>query len=141
MTNFDEETVAGDTDIIRTGLELLQAACHTASSNAGWWRDPETDADLREGALGYMAFPTKAMLVVTEVSEAIEGHRCNKMDDKLPHRTMVECELADAFIRLMDLGGAYKLDLAGAIIEKMGYNLTRPDHQMSNRRKVGGKLY
>jgi len=83
----------------------------------------------------------KLMLVVSEVSEAMEGHRKNLMDDKLPHRKMVEVELADAVIRIADLAGALGLDLGGAIQEKMDYNAVRPDHKPENRLKPGGKQF
>lgn len=42
------------------------------------------------------------MLAVSELSEALEGHRKNLPDDKLPHRSMVEVELADFIIRMLD---------------------------------------
>jgi len=63
------------------------------------------------------------------------------MDDKLPHRTMLEVELADAVIRISDLAGALKLDLGGAIAEKLKFNATRPDHKPENRQAIGGKAY
>lgn len=46
-------------------------------------------------------------LVITEIAEATEGERKNLMDDHLPHRKMGEVELADAMIRMLDLGGRY----------------------------------
>lgn len=61
------------------------------------------------------------------------------MDDKLKHRLMEEVELADALIRIFDYAGAYKLDLGGALLEKMAYNKNRADHKIENRRKEGGK--
>lgn len=42
------------------------------------------------------------MLIVSEISEAMEAHRKNLMDDKLPHRHGIEAELADVIIRLLD---------------------------------------
>lgn len=83
----------------------------------------------------------KLMLIVSEVAEAMEGHRKNLMDDKLPHRSMVEVELADTVIRIFDLAGAMKLDLGGAMEEKLNFNKTRPDHKLENRIKDGGKSY
>lgn len=65
-------------------------------------------------------------LMHTELSEAVEGIRKNAMDDKLPHRSMEEVELADALIRILDDAGAYKFDLGGAVVEKLNYNRTRP---------------
>jgi hypothetical protein len=81
------------------------------------------------------------MLIVSEVSEAMEGHRKNLMDDKLPHRPMVEVELADAVIRIFDLAGAKGYDVAGAIVEKLAYNAQRADHKPENRLAEGGKAY
>lgn len=81
------------------------------------------------------------MLIVSELSEALEGHRKNLMDDKLPHRKMFEVELADALIRLWDLAGAANLDLGGAYIEKMAYNENRADHKRENRLAENGKKY
>ena len=72
---------------------------------------------------------------------AIVGHRKNLMDDKLPHRKMLEVEIADAIIRLFDLGGALNLDIGGAIGEKLAYNAHRPDHKPEARAAAGGKAY
>ena len=83
--------------------------------------------------------PEKLMLIVTELAEAMEGYRKDLMDDKLPHRKMLEVELADAMIRIFDLAAALELDLGGALIEKMAYNAQRADHQIENRLKPGGK--
>ena len=63
------------------------------------------------------------------------------MDDKLPHRSMIEVELADAVIRIADLAGALNLDLGGAVQEKLEFNRHRPDHKLENRIAEGGKAY
>jgi NTP pyrophosphatase (non-canonical NTP hydrolase) len=68
----------------------------------------------------------KHMLIVTEIAEASEGVRKNTMDEHCPQFTSEEVELADAFIRIMDLAGVRKLRLGGAIKAKLRYNLTRP---------------
>ena len=119
------------------GNELVRI-CHGASKAAGWWNDLQTGDPLieRPHVVG-----EKLMLVVSEVSEAMEGHRKNLPDDKLPHRPMVEVELADAVIRIADLAGALGLDLGGAIAEKMAFNATRPDHKAENRKLENGKKY
>lgn len=119
------------------GQELVRI-CHSASAAAGWWNDLETGAPLvdRPHVVG-----EKLMLIVSEVSEAMEGHRKGLADDKLPHRSMVEVELADAVIRIADLAGALGLDLGGAIAEKLEYNRNRPDHKPENRKAEGGKKY
>lgn len=118
--------------------DILQSVCHGASSKAGWWVDLHTGASIlqRPHVVG-----EKLMLIVSEVSEAMEGHRKNLMDDKLPHRKMVEVELADAAIRIFDLAGAMGLDLGGAIAEKLAYNAVREDHKPEARKAAGGKAY
>jgi hypothetical protein len=71
----------------------------------------------------------------------MEGYRKGLMDDKLPHRKMIEVELADAVIRCFDLAGALGLDLAGAMAEKLAYNAMRADHKPENRAAEGGKKF
>lgn len=116
----------------------LTAICHAASVHAGWWNDLETGEPLidRPHLVG-----EKLMLIVSEVAEAMEGHRKSLMDDKLPRRPMIEVELADAVIRICDLAGALGLDLGGAIAEKLDFNAQRPDHKPEARRAAGGKAY
>ena len=47
------------------------------------------------------------ILVVSEVTECMEGERKDLMDDKLPHRKMAEVEMADTAIRVLDVMGAF----------------------------------
>lgn len=127
-------------------LNKLQFDIHAGNIAAGWWTDLKTGIDLAEEAfqgtrLGKALVAEKLALVHSEVSEALEGHRKNLPDDKLPHRKMIEVELADAVIRILDLSGALELDLATAIFEKLEYNSIRPDHKISNRIKENGKAY
>jgi NTP pyrophosphatase (non-canonical NTP hydrolase) len=124
----------------------LMNVCHQASLTAGWWNDLKTGTDFaqecRDGTrLGRAIVAEKLCLTHSEISEAMEGHRKGLMDDKLPHRPMIEVELADAMIRIADLAGALGLDLGGAISEKMSYNAVRPDHKPEARMADGGKAY
>lgn len=64
-------------------------------------------------------------LITYEVSEALEADRKDLMDDKLPARKGLEVELADALIRILDMAGGLKLDLGGAMIEKLEFNRSR----------------
>ena len=119
---------------LNNAVNLIQVAAHSASKNAGWWQNTDIENDRH-------VVPAKLCLIHSEISEAMEGHRKDMMDDKLPHRKMIEVELADALIRIADLAGAMNLDLGGAVVEKMEYNSNRSDHKLENRSKAGGKVY
>lgn len=108
----------------------LQKLCYETSLNAGWWANPDP-----------LIIPVKLCLIHSEISEAMEGHRKDKMDDHLPHRKSLEVEMGDAIIRIFDLGGRLGFDLEGAILEKLAYNKKRADHKMENRMAEGGKKY
>lgn len=112
-------------------LNTYRDEIHTDSIAAGWWED------------GYDKYVigTKLMLIVSEVAEAMEGVRKDLMDDHLPHRSMVEVELADALIRILDLAGALGVDIEGAVQEKLSYNEKRADHKPENRAAEGGKKF
>lgn len=120
------------------GLQEMQILCHGLAARSGWWTSRLTGKplDLTQVNIG-----EKLMLIVSEVAEAMEGHRKDLRDDKLPHRSMIEVELADTLIRILDLAGFLGLDLAGATIEKLAFNQQRPDHKIENRNAPGGKAY
>lgn len=123
----------------------LTAICHDAAAKAGWWTDLKTGENLAVDHLNEtparINVPEKLCLIHSEISEAMEGHRKNLMDDKLPHRKMLEVELADALIRIYDLAGGLGLDVGGAMAEKLAYNAQRADHKIENRVKEGGKAF
>lgn len=126
------------------GLNSLAAIIHQRNVDAGWWSDLITGADLRgkdENGRDRRNVPELLCLVHSELSEAMEGYRKNLMDDKLPHRGMFEVELADALIRIFDIAGSQKLDLAGAVLEKLAFNKVRPDHKKENRLSDEGKKF
>lgn len=127
-------------------INKLQEEIHSSNLEAGWWTDLTSGVDLSEEArsntrLGKAIVAEKLCLIHSEISEAMEGARKNLQDDKLPHRKMIEVELADAVIRIFDLCGALQLDIGSAIVEKREYNQNRPDHQIENRLKENGKAY
>ena len=115
--------------------QFNNAAREVRYINKNWWIDIDTGKSL-ERNIGELL-----MLVVSELSEAMEGDRKNLMDDKLTHRKMFEVEIADAFIRLLDISGGLGLDISGAIAEKLAFNLNRADHKIENRLKENGKKY
>jgi NTP pyrophosphatase (non-canonical NTP hydrolase) len=117
-------------------VQVLQQVCHAQSAKAGWWTDLATGQPIE---ISKTLISEKLMLIVTEVAEAMEGNRKDKMDDHLPHRKMIEVELADAVIRIADLAGALNLDLGQAVYEKLQYNQTRKDHSLEARMGANGK--
>lgn len=119
--------------------KTIQDVCHTAALQ--WWIDTETGEDVRTWPPKFFKLwvASKLMLSVTELAEAMEGLRKDVQDDKLPHRKMLEVELADCVIRCFDLAGGLKFDLGGAIAEKLAYNAQRADHKLENRIAAGGK--
>lgn len=114
---------------ISEAADLLMTMCHRVANECGWWSNT-TERDI----------PRLLMLCVSELAEAIEGDRKGLMDDHLPHRKMLEVELADCAIRIFDMAGGLGLDLPGAIAEKIAYNVGRADHKPENRAN-GGKKY
>jgi hypothetical protein len=113
----------------------LAADIHAGNVAAGWYSNPQTGEPIKRNV------PEMLCLVHSEVSEAMEGYRKGLMDDKLPHRQMIEVELADAIIRILDLAAYLRLDVGAAIEEKRAYNATREDHKLENRVKAGGKAF
>jgi NTP pyrophosphatase (non-canonical NTP hydrolase) len=123
---------------VAQAVNTLTTVCHGRSKDAGWWNDLQTGKPL---TLNVADVGLKLMLIVSEVAEAMEGHRKGLKDDKLTHRAAVEVELADAIIRICDMAGGMGLDLGGALAEKLEYNKHREDHKIENRKKEGGKKY
>lgn len=78
-------------------INKLSKEIYEQNKERGWWDDPDR-----------CVYQT-LQLVSTEVSEGTEGCRKDLMDDKLPHYKMECVELADALIRILDLGGRYEL--------------------------------
>lgn len=101
--------------------ELMAAGTFKTHEDKGW-----LERELNHGE--------QIALMHSELSEALEGLRKNLNDDKLPHRKMVEVELADVVIRIMNYARQANLDVAGAVVEKAAYNKTRPY-------KHGGKQF
>lgn len=100
-------------------LNNLISSCHAAAVAGGWWTDLET---------GKRKDRNKAEMLClehSEVSEAREGLECSwrdettHMDDKLPHRSMEEVELADVAIRAADYAGGFDMVDLGSVGEEL----------------------
>lgn len=138
-------------------LNVLAARVHQA--NAKWWTDiskqvcsacgdvPGSGNCILSSGHNWIHPPLNRnvgellMLSVSELAEAMEGHRKDLMDDKLPHRKMFDVEIADCVIRLLDICGGMGIDLGAAFEEKMAFNAVRADHQIESRKAEGGKKY
>jgi NTP pyrophosphatase (non-canonical NTP hydrolase) len=103
--------------------------------NKRLWVDLKTNEPVERN------FGELLMLAVSELGEALEADRKNLMDDKLPHRPGREVEIADCIIRLLDTAGGLKLDVAGALVEKLAFNARREDHTREHRLSEHGKKY
>lgn len=131
------EKKIGSLDPVVLGVEYLQTLCHGLARHSGWWNDH--DAMPEEFRKFYYA--SKRELVISEMSEALEGARKNLNDNHLPHHKMEAVELADAVIRIFDYAGGRKYNLTGIILEKLAYNQKRADHKLENRAAKGGKSF
>lgn len=89
------------TGIVETSSELLNKyAQHIHLLNHRWWYD-------ESGVKLNLNFGERMQLILSEISEAMEGHRKDLMDDHLPQYKMLHAELADGVIRILDCVGAY----------------------------------
>lgn len=129
-------------------INLMRDIVYQNNVKQGWYKTPDQllavvakhAPDLLETVRAYHE-STQLALIHSEVSEALEGRRKGLMDDHLPTRPMPEVELADAFIRILDLCGSRGYDIGGAVVEKFMYNKNRADHKAENRAKDGGKKF
>ena len=130
-----EDFTAAKGEYHDTRLHVVSLCHRIHALNRKWWVDLHTGAPI-ERNVGEML-----MLIVSECAEAMEGHRKNLPDDKLPHRPMIEVELADVLIRVCDMAAGLRLDLGGAVAEKLAFNARREDHTREHRLSEHGKKY
>jgi hypothetical protein len=122
-------------DVDYETLNFFAYAIHDGNLKAGWWTDLET------GNPKDRNFGELIALCHSELSEAMEGHRKSKMDDHLPQYPMWWVEMADTFIRMMDMCGAGNVPIGEVVQAKLAYNAQREDHKIKARLLADGKKY
>ena len=95
-----------EAEIKGQSLNELARLCHSIAVEKGFW---DQERNIGEAL----------MLIVTELAEAMEAHR--HQDD-----VNFKEELADTFIRLLDLCGGLNIDIENEIYQKSKHNETRP---------------
>jgi NTP pyrophosphatase (non-canonical NTP hydrolase) len=107
-------------------LPFLAEECLRISREHGFSSALKHDADSG-------TFCEKMMLIVSEISEALEefrgGHTVQEVyytPDKPDKPEGVPIELADAIIRILDFCHANGIDIEDAVLNKMKYNESRP---------------
>ncbi len=131
LAELDERGRTADENRAVAGWASIVALSMATSQKAGWWyeKDGVTPKDRNVGEI--------IALMHSELSEALEAHRRNLMDDKLTHRRGLEVEFADLLLRIADTAGKLGLDVAGALIEKNRFNEIREDHKRETRADQG----
>ncbi len=87
-------------------LNQLAHTCHSIAMEKGFW---DKERNIGEAL----------MLIVTELAEAMEAHR-------IQDQANFKEEIADSFIRLLDLCGGLGIDIEAEIEKKSHKNKTRP---------------
>ena len=95
-----------ETQIKGRSLNELAQVCHSIAVEKGFWEEKRNIGEA-------------LMLIVTELAEAMEAYR---IQDDANFRE----EIADAFIRLLDLCGGLKIDIEEEIFKKSLKNKNRP---------------
>lgn len=122
--------------MIYKGLNIYSSECFGVAKSKGWW--PQDTTLNGEVILSADEILAKLMLVVSELSEAVEFVRLKDFDVKRftningkPEGFSIE--LIDALIRLLDLMGALGIDVENIYETKTRYNITRPDRHGGKR--------
>lgn len=100
-------------------LKLFAQKVHTNAVSKGFWGQVGREDNRKK-------IPEKLMLIVSEISEAMEADRKGLQDQHLPQFDGIAVELADAIIRILDLAEGCNIRVIEAMIDKAEFNSTRP---------------
>jgi NTP pyrophosphatase (non-canonical NTP hydrolase) len=104
----------------------IQSDVFTTNVEKGWWEDRDQIMETNPCSGPVQVKLAAIMLMVTELSEAVENIRHGEgPDDKINQFTGLEAELADTVIRIMDLACRFNLKVPEAIVAKKNYNQQR----------------
>lgn len=102
-------------------INELANRCHSDAVRKGFW-----EVERNKGEL--------LMLMVSEISECLEGLRGDNKSDKLEGFSAEEEEISDLILRALDFAAAFDLRIGEALVAKLAFNKSRPH-------KHGGKKF
>jgi NTP pyrophosphatase (non-canonical NTP hydrolase) len=109
-------------------VDQLVKESHSTAKEKGWW---DGDGERNVGEL--------LALIHSEVSEALEEYRDGRGITEVYYRESdgkpegFPVELADVLIRIGDFCGAFGIDLAAVLQEKLEFNKGRPSRHGNKR--------
>lgn len=111
-------------------ISAMQEIVHKLAVDKGWHEMPLIETVDGKIAVDVDGVAAKLMLIVSELSEALEEMRVDPQRIREVHYAVKKpegfgVELADAVIRIMDLCGALDIDIESLISIKHAYNETR----------------
>lgn len=130
MESNEKELFTGEANLFDGKINQLSRQIFQSNKEKGFWSEKPNIAE-------------KLMLIVTEISEAVEADRADRYAKKesfqsienknVPFETKFkdfikdsfEDEIADSIIRLLDLCGGLHIDIEFHVKQKLEFNKTR----------------